>query len=136
VLECLSSTETILSWAASLDSRPVAGTLYLWRMLHVLGPPRHRCSRRDIPQLAAQHEVVPELAKVVLRGEHDPARVQAVEARGVPRLEEGMRKAAPEYWPDRRFMAFVSETEETGEEVDADPTPELSRRHAARRGML
>jgi hypothetical protein len=22
--------------------------------------------------------------------------------RGVPRLEEGMRKAAPEYWPDRR----------------------------------
>jgi hypothetical protein len=23
--------------------------------------------------------------------------------RGVPRLEEGMRKAAPEYWPDRRY---------------------------------
>jgi hypothetical protein len=48
VLECLSSTETFLSWAASLDSRPVAGTLYLWRMLHVLGPPRHRRSRRGI----------------------------------------------------------------------------------------
>jgi hypothetical protein len=51
-------------------------------------------------------------------------------------LEEGMRKAAPaEYRPDRRSMALVPEMEETGEEVD-DPTPELSRRHAARRGML
>ena len=54
---------------------------------------------------------------------------------GVPRLEEEMRKAAPEYWSDRRFMAFVPEMEETGEEVD-DPTPELSRLHAARPGML
>jgi len=30
--------------------------------------------------LAAEHEVVLELAEVVLSGEHDPARVQAVEA--------------------------------------------------------
>ena len=30
--------------------------------------------------LAAEHEVVLELAEVVLGGEHDPARVQAVEA--------------------------------------------------------
>jgi hypothetical protein len=44
---------------------------------------------------------------------------------GVPRLEEGMRKAAPEHWPDRRFTAFVPEMEETGEKVDDDPTPEL-----------
>jgi len=47
-----------------------------------------------------------------------------------------MRKAAPEYWPDGRFMAFVPEMEQTGEGVDDDPTPELLRRHAARRGML
>jgi len=59
-----------------------------------------------------------------------------IAGRGVPRLEEGMRKAAPEYWPDRHFMAFVPEMEQTGEEVDDDPTPELSRRHAARHGML
>lgn len=45
--------------------------------------------------------------------------------RGVPRLEEGMRKAAPEYRPDRRLMALVPEMEQTGEEVDDDPTPEL-----------
>jgi hypothetical protein len=47
-----------------------------------------------------------------------------------------MRKAAPEYWPDGGFMAFVPEMEQTGEGVDDDPTPELLRRHAARRGML
>jgi hypothetical protein len=33
-------------------------------------------------------------------------------------------------------MALVPEMEESGEEVDEDPTPELSRRHAARHGML
>ena len=33
--------------------------------------------------LAPEHEVILELAEIVLRGEHEPARVQAVEARRV-----------------------------------------------------
>jgi hypothetical protein len=47
-----------------------------------------------------------------------------------------MRKAAPEYWPDRRFTALVPEMEETAEEVDDDPTPELEATRGEARDAL
>ena len=47
-----------------------------------------------------------------------------------------MRKAAPEYWPDGRFMAFVPEMEQTGEGVDDHPTPELEAARGEARDAL
>jgi hypothetical protein len=94
-------------------------------------PGRLECEREIRQQREGRRGDDPALRELL-----DARYTSNIAGRGVPRLEEGMRKAAPEYRPDRRLMALVPEMEQTGEEVDDDPTPELSRRHAARHGML
>ena len=54
---------------------------------------------------AREHEVILELAEIVLRGEHEPARVQAVEARRV--LLDRLLRSPPAADCGRAKLAIV-----------------------------